>query len=1339
MTDTIEISATRRALLNKYLQGNRAAKKTSGGNIPRRLPEQTVPLSLGQQQLWLLAQLLPDAPVYTECVTIHLPGALAIPVFERSFNEVLRRHEAWRTSFPVVDGQPTQRIHPYAPISCSSVDVSDLPAHEREAEALRLAAQEARTPFDLANGPLLRPLLVTLHDTDHRLFLTIHHIIFDGFSLYQIFLPELQALYDAFLAGRPSPLADLSIQYADFALWQRKAVEGDEVAAQLAYWKRQLANIPAQLDLPTDRPRPRVPTFRGAMHPFALSEQLMNALKALALQEGVTLYMLFVASFKILLARYTGQGDILVGTAISDRKQPELQKLVGFFLNTLVLRTDLSDNPTLHVLLQRVREVTLEALAHQDVPFEYLVKELHPERTSGQNPLFQVLISLEPPLSVLPSGWTLTQMDVETDTAKFDLSLELDDRANGLIGRFEYNTDLFDAPTIERMVHHWLTLLTDIVAHPTRTVVEFSLLTEPERQQVLVEWNDTAAPYPRGEYLHTLFEAQVEQTPDSIAAVCGDAQLTYQQLNARANRLAHVLSQQGVDTETLVGVCLERSLDMLVALLAILKAGAAYVPLDPAYPQERREFMLQDAEVGLLITQQKLLQAMPTHSTKTLCLDTSWEVIEREDTANLQREIDQTHLAYVIYTSGSTGRPKGVALEHRSAVAFVSWALRVFSAEDLAGVVAATSICFDLSIFELFVPLCRGGSVIIVENVLHIPTVPIGQCITLINTVPSAMTELIRSYALPPSVRVVNLAGEPLPNALVQQIYRHTTVQRVFNLYGPSEDTTYSTYALMDREQGSVSIGRPIANTQVYLLDAQLQPVPVGVAGELYLGGDGLARGYLNRSELTRERFIPNLFATAANARLYKTGDLARYMSDGTLDYLGRIDQQVKLRGFRIELGEIEALLRQQSSVHEAVVVVREDADKRLVAYVVATLDATFSPAETMKALRERLPEYMIPSLFVELEALPLLPNGKVKRGALPAPDMERHDAGAHEAAPTDMVQLQLLKIWEELLSVRPIKVGDNFFDLGGHSLLATRLVARVEQVCGKKFALSTLFAGPTIERMAEALAREVGPRPRTPLIAVQTGGAKRPFFFLHGDTLGGAFYCFPLARQLGDEQPFYALEPYQFADLSVPPPLETIAAAHIEALRAVQPSGPYLLGGFCNGALIVYEMARQLQAQGQAIETLVLIDPLTLPRLGKVHHVAGRVSALLHIGRAQQLRWFLRARHLYLRVRHDEKRGERSVGKNALLAGDDALYQDYPGVFGWLAANYTLRPYTGKTVILWAEEEVFGGVWKQKVEQESQIAFRTIAGSHLTCRTEHLAGLSEQLYICLREGQGDV
>ncbi len=1077
MPNTPNLSEAKRVLLEKYLQGRSPQVTTSAATIARRNPESSPPLSYGQQQLWLLAQFISDTPVYTECVTNHLPGEINISVLEQSFNEILKRHEAWRTSFPVVDGQPIQKIRPVLTIKLPLVDLRHHPEAEREHEALRMMTEDAQKPFDMANGPLLRPTLIQIGDTDYRLFLTLHHIIFDGFSLYQIFLPELRTLYDACLSGQPSPLPELPIQYADFTVWQREQLQGNIFAEQLAFWKKQLEGAPGALELPTDRPRPLIANYHGSMHPFALSKQLTDDLKALGRQEGVTFYMLLVAAFQTLLYRYTAQDDILIGTAISDRKRPEVQGLMGFFLNTLVLRTDLSGNPTFREVLRRVREVVLDAHAHPDIPFEYLVKELQPERNLSQNPFFQVLLSLEPPLFTHPSGWTLTQMDVETETTKFDLTLELDDRPEGLIGRFEYSTDLFDAATIARMAGHWQTLLEGIVMDPTRRLSDLPILTEAERQLLLVEWNNTAIDYPLNLCLHELFEAQVERTPDAVAMIFEDTHLTYRELNARANQVAHYLRRAGVGPDVLVGVYMERSLELVIALLSIIKAGGAYIPLDPTYPQERLSFMLEDAQVRVLLTQERWITTLPAHCTRVLCLDSGWKDVAHEGRTNLSNVVTPDNLAYVIYTSGSTGKPKGAMNTHRGICNRLLWMQDAYQLTEADRVLQKTPFTFDVSVWEFFWPLITGAQLVVArpeghKDSAYLISIIMQQKITTLHFVPSMFQVFLEEPGLEEchSLQQVICSGEALPFEVQERYFaRHNGA--LHNLYGPTEaaiDVTFW-HCKRNSERKIVPIGYPIANIHIYLLDRHGHPVPIGVPGELHIGGVGVARGYLNRPELTNERFIPNPFSSTPGERLYKTGDLARYLPDGSIEYLGRIDHQVKMRGFRIELGEIEEILRQYPAVRETVIVVREDipGDKRLVAYIVPHMKQSISIGDLHTHLTTYLPAYMIPSAYVVLEGLPLTHSGKVNRRALPLPDQTRPELQETFVAPRTPMEEAVAAIWSQVLKIEGIGIYDNFFKLGGHSLLATQVLSHLRATLQVDVSLRNFFEAPTIAQLS--------------------------------------------------------------------------------------------------------------------------------------------------------------------------------------------------------------------------------------------------------------------------------
>jgi amino acid adenylation domain-containing protein len=1056
-----------------------------------------LPVSFSQEWVWFLQQLAPENLAYNFQATLRFVGPLDIAALERSLGEIVCRHEIFRTTFPAVEGRPVQRIHDPGPVDLPVLDVQAAPESEREAEARRLIGRELQRPFDLTRLPLVRWTLIRLAPREHVLVHVEHHLVHDGWS-FNVFLRELRELYGAFSVGKPSPLRELPIQFADFAVWQRRWMQEEGVAeAQLAYWKEKLAGSPPVLELPTDRPRPAVQTFRGAAPRVELPLDLCEALRAVSRRDGVTLFMTMLAAFLTLLYRYTEQEDICVGTGIANRRWRETEELIGMIINTVTLRTDLSGDPTFRELLGRVREVTLEAYAHQDLPFGKVVEALRPERSLSYSPLHQVLFSFhDAPMPDLnfPGMDTSLREVLSNGSAKFDLNVIAIPRseqrvgpsrtagADGITLIWEYSTDLFDDTTMDRMVGHYRTLLESIVADPDRRLSGLPLLIETERHRLLVEWNDTTTKYPRDRCVHELFEEQVQRTPDAVAVI-GDERLTYRELNRRANRLAHHLRKLGVGPEVLVGICVERSVEMVVGLLGILKAGGAYVPLNPAYPKERLSFMIEETQAPVLLTQRRLAKGLPEHGARVVCLDADWPVIARESEENLDSGAKADNLAYVTYTSGSTGVPKGVMVEHRPVVRLTKNTNYLqFRPDDVF--LQLAPLTFDASTLEIWGPLLNGGRLTLASpgrlGLAELAATIRRHGVTTLWLTAGLFHQLIDAEpAALSGVRNLLAGGDILSPTHVRKALHHLPKVCLINGYGPTENTTFTcclpTSAAASPPEGSIPLGKPISNTRVYILDAHLRPVPIGVVGELYAGGEGLARGYLSRPELTAEKFIPDLFSDEPGARLYRSGDLARYLPDGNIEFLGRIDHQVKIRGFRVEPGEVEAVLGQHPEVREAVVMTREDAlgEKQLVTYIVPARKRAPKGGELRGHLKEKLPEYMVPTAFVTLEALPLTPNGKVDRRALPAPDPSSFRAENAYAEPRTPVEEALAGIWEEVLDVGRVGIHDDFFELGGHSLLATQLVSRVREAFQVELPLRSLFEEPTIAGLAVTITQQ--------------------------------------------------------------------------------------------------------------------------------------------------------------------------------------------------------------------------------------------------------------------------
>ncbi len=1051
------------------------------------------PLSYSQQRLWFLQQ-LEENSAYSMPAILRLQGALRLDVLQQAIDAIVARHENLRTTFIEEAGEIYQRIAPPTTVPMPIIDIA------QPQMALRMADDEIRRPFDLAKGPLLRVLLLRLTPppasepqpdaplSEHYLVFNMHHIISDGVSI-GLLIEEFSELYSAGIRGENATLPDLPVQYADYAVWQRKWLQGKLLEQQATYWQEKLHGAPPLLELPTDRPRPAQQSFRGKTLDFTVDRELARKVAHFSQQQKATPFMTLLSAFALLLHRYSSQSEILIGTPIAGRAQPEVERLIGLFINTLVMRASLAENPTVLELVEQVRQTALDAYAHQDLPFERLIDLLELERNRSYNPVFQVMFAMQPsdPDQLRLAGLLLEPLDIETDMAKFDLNLMMRESAKGLQGSLEYNCDLFDEATAQRMVSHFQNLLRAMVEQPTAKVATLPMLGASERHQLLVDWNATATAYPASQCLHHLFEAQVERTPDARALLDAGSgvELSYRELNARANQVAHRLQALGVQPDDLVGLCVERSTKLLVGLLGILKAGAAYVPLDPAFPKSRLDLMLDDATPAILLTESYFADDWADVAMPKLYLDSVGDSVGEfadQPTHNPTSSATADNLAYVIYTSGSTGKPKGVELCHQSVVNFLCAMQQQPGLCAADRLLAVTTISFDIAVLELYLPLISGATVILANEEMSADPSQLMRCLpqaTIMQATPATWRMLLLAgWTGQPGLRIL-VGGEALPLNLAEQLL--ACGGELWNLYGPTETTVWSSLHKVSAAdlgtdddatvESAVSIGRPIGNTQLYILDAHQQPLPIGVPGELHIGGAGLARGYRHLPALTTEKFIPDPFAApTAKARLYRTGDLARYRVDGTIDYLGRIDNQVKIRGFRIELGEIESVLGQHPQIAQAVVVAQADSGggKRLVAFLVS---ATPTPAgEELRAfLRTRLPDYMVPAAFVSLDTFPLTPNGKVDRRALMAMGTPDVDLATHYVPPATPLEETLVAIWADVLKVDPARIGTqhNFFDLGGHSLLAIQVLSRVRTAFQVELPIRDLMDRPTIAGIA--------------------------------------------------------------------------------------------------------------------------------------------------------------------------------------------------------------------------------------------------------------------------------
>ncbi|QSJ14938.1 amino acid adenylation domain-containing protein [Nostoc sp. UHCC 0702] len=1188
------------------------------------------PLSYGQQGLWFMYQFAPESGAYNIAFTVLIRSQLNVLALQSACQKLVNRHATLRTTFGQRNAEPFQKIHEYQEVCLEKIDAATWNWEELTAKVI----EAYQRPFDLEQGPVLRLCLFTRSAQDHIFLLAIHHIAVDGFS-FGILLDELRLLYQAENTAEAVSLTTNICQYQDFVQWQQQMLTSPVGEHLWSYWEKQLAGE-LSLKLPTDRPKEQFRSQKGASYTFELPQELTSKLKDRAKTLGATLYMTLLTAFAVLLHRYTGQEDIIIGSPTEGRSQPEFARTVGFFVNILALRINLAGKPTFSELLNQVRYTVLEAIAHQDYPSPLLVEQFQQQHNLSLTKILRVSFNLmklqelgeDIELSVSSQakarvdwgGLCLEPFVIPQQEGQNDLVFDMMETSESLLGLLRYNSDLFDAATIKRMAGHFQTLLEAIVINSNQRIWSLPLLTEIERHQLLVEWNNTQLEYPQDKCIHQLFEEQVELTPNVVAVVFADQQLTYQELNARANQLAHYLQRLGVGKEKLVGICVERSLEMVVGLLGILKAGAGYVPLDPTYPQERLTFMLSDAQISVLLTQQKLVNQLPQHTALVVYLDSDWgENLHQE---NLICEVKPENLAYVIYTSGSTGTPKGVMIEHQSLVNFTQTAKVAYKIHSGERVLQFASISFDAAAEEIYPCLSSGATLVLrTEDMLNSVHDFVQACrdwqLTVLDLPTAYWHQLISELAiakltLPESLRLVIIGGEQVLPQLVAMWQQHVgSLPKLVNTYGPTEATVVTTICdLSDAtsiklDRNNVPIGRPICNA-LYILDQYLQPVPIGVPGELYIAGAGLARGYLNHPELTKQKFIPNPFGRGRgeSKRLYKTGDLVRYLHDGNIEFLGRIDHQVKIRGFRIELAEIAAVLNQHPAVRTGIVIVQEDVpgDKRLVAYIVVNQQQV-TVSELRGFLIEKLPKYMIPSAFVLLESLPLTPNGKVDLQALTASDRAPLNLDKTFELPRHPVEEILVKIWTEVLRVEQVSIQDNFFELGGHSLLAAQLMSKINQKFSRNIPLSILFQYPTVAGLANFLINNTSASV-TPLclVPIQDQGSLPPLFCMH--SAGGQVMVYQhLAACLGLDQPVYGLQSRALNDPAIEHhSIDDMALEYAHAIRQYQPNGPYFLVGWSMGGALAVSVAKQLEQQEEIVAFLGLLDAFLVPDNGPVY-----------------------------------------------------------------------------------------------------------------------------------------
>jgi len=1290
---------------------------------------------------------------------LRISGSLNVTALEDSLSEILRRHAVLRSRFPDSDGEPVQLVGPPARLRLNVIDLQDF----AERDARRIIADESQSPFDLAHGPLVRASLLLVDRQDSILLIVSHHIVSDGWSVGVLF-QELTNLYSALGAGRQSMLAEPPIQYADYSIWQRAYADQEVSKTQLDYWKKHLSGIPAELELPADRIRPSVPTYSGATESFRVGELLTKRLRQLSRNEGATLFMTLLGAFQVLLSKYAGHHDIVVGTPIAGRTRLELEQLIGLFANTLVIRTDLSGPPGFAALLRRVRDVAIAAYANQETPFERIVEELRPERSLNHQPLFQVMFSVHTgsarPLDL--DGARTAWLRNETDCSKFDLSLVFVEAEHSLEGLITYSRELFDEQTAKRFGSHLEVLLDAIVTAPDRPITGLSLLTSGQNYQILREWNDTEADLTGKNAVHKLFEEQVCIRPDSVAAVCDPELISYQELNSRADRMAQHLTCQGVGHEVLVGLAADRSIDMLVGLLGILKAGGAYVAMDPLSPRERLQFILDDSGASLVLTHREHGKAFGDLPVAISYLDSDISYTAQEHAPQVD-DLDGLTLAYVIYTSGSTGKPKGVAVEHRQLLNYLAGINLQLGMDSCASFAMVQPISVDSSATVLYSSLIFGGALHLIsaENALDAGFLADyfqSHDVDGLKIAPSHLAALqgVREpRSLLPRRRLV-IGGEASSWDWVSAVQSMDPACVIFNHYGPTETTVGVLTFRIDQRgpregDGLTPLGRPLANTKAFILDFYGQIVPPGVMGELYIGGSPVSRGYLKRPDLTALLFVPDGVNGDPGARLYRTGDLCKYLAHGVIEFVGRIDGQTKIRGFRIEPGEIESALSEHPAVAESVVQVRLNAsgERYLAAYFVITDDARVTPNQLRIFLRDRLPPQMIPAEFVEIDALPLTPHGKVDRRALPSVSPTTLHCADGPFTPRDEVELQLQAIWERILQVKPVALRASFFDLGGHSLLAVRLMAQMEATFGQKVSLAALFQSPTIEDLADIVRRKSPPRQWSPAVAIQTNGCRRPLFCVH-PAGGTPFVYVDLARHLQPDRPFYAFQARGLEPGTEPlTQVRTMAADYVSHMRGIQSEGPYLLSGWSMGGLVVFEMAQQLIATGESVALIALFDTAVW---------SDQSSSVSEVGDDDLVDWFALqlATDFGIDVTlPDMPKLEPGRKLNLVLerAGDTLALPGFGtdqlrGLFNVFKANFkaarTYEPkfYPGQITLFRPSETLVGGrngvcEWEKLA---SDVRSFTVAGNHYSMiREPNVREIAEHLIACIEESDASV